>query len=1375
MRLFLYALGVLFLAAGSVPASEPPETPIITPAGGSFKPPIEVGINSFNTGTSIHFTLDGSVPISSSPVLPSGALLTLNSSKIVRAIALDESGLASGVATASFSLTGVQTTAKPVITPGDANSVGPIIVTIATSTPHAALYYTTDGSNPSPASKRYRAPFAVSGSPMMVRAIAVGGGRPASPIAQAVYRTGLAEQVRPPAITSGSVRFDGWTTASIASPTQGAIVRYTTDGSLPGLRSPMYSGPKTICVTTTLKARAFKAGMADSPVATARFEADATPPTALDVSNYGALPASLDNTQAVQSALNNACNALEGSNAARRIKIVFPTGVYHFLHGLSLNHANNVDIDGQGSTFVFHNGGYTGLTIGEHGACANITVQNILVDSDPLPDIPGTVTNSTGATFDFVVDPGYEATARRFGAILEFDPASRHPKARGVDICYGAGLFPTVVDARTLHFSLPYGKVADGMYLNLRRAGAGHTFVIANIDGVVFRNIRLYSGYGFALVPVNCENIRIDRFVVMRKPGRAALSSNEADDLHFHCCKGPIEIKDCDFEYQGDDCINLAGSYFLVTAVDGNKITITKPGIPSRSPAMAVGETIELVDGRTMLQRATALVTAVSSAPKNDSTPATTTLTLDSAPANISAGTDLVESLTWLASANVERCNFIGNRARGILIQYPDTLVQDCSFIDVSGSGVHVSTVAKIWYEGSGTTDVVVRDNSFRNCDYLWKLPDGAIHVYAENQFEQTGAAGTHARLAVVDNTIVDNDHAALSLSAVDDVDVIGNVFDNCVRDPIDKTDRANSVVWTNNALRVRLHDNTMSHGAANVINVRDLGARGDAVTDDTAAINAAIAAGIKKGPGAEVFVPAGEYLLSSHVGGAFVHIDKADGLTFRGEKGSDLLFGDPRPQGISLTSSSNTTIKDLTIEQDKYYFTQGTCVAQDPAALTVDLQLDPGYPQLDAPQLWSGEKWSNWSVHIVDKDRPGCYEGPPYFTGVPISLARIADRLWRLKYGSFQGWPAVPGGMKFLGKKMLIWDMRQWGRAIYGAEDKDCLIDNVRYYGKGANGGYSLCDCSGVMTFRRYVIDAPPGSEGLLSCGGGGQCSDIRGTLVFDHCDIQRVDDDGADIFTMYKRVHAQRDGRTIVVQTGGRFHIGDTIAIVDWISKEETTTAKVLGANTEPGGDSILSLDRDVTIARAGVGDDKDARTRDADGIDRVVDYDCACTNVVFDHCRIQCNRSRPLNLKCQNCLVENCEFTGCHAQAIFAGPETLWAEAPCVHNLIIRNNKFIGGELPCIDIGVHIGDDNAGIGVGVYGQNETKCLSLDNRNVIIEGNRFDKFSKKGAIWLRNASHVVIRNNHFGAPAGPLLANSKIVNISQCQDVAISGNSGL
>jgi hypothetical protein len=57
----------------------------------------------------------------------------------------------------------------------------------------------------------------------------------------------------------------------------GAEIRYTTDGSQPSATSPLYEAPLDFTAPTTLKARAYRAGFAPSPVASANFLDTATP------------------------------------------------------------------------------------------------------------------------------------------------------------------------------------------------------------------------------------------------------------------------------------------------------------------------------------------------------------------------------------------------------------------------------------------------------------------------------------------------------------------------------------------------------------------------------------------------------------------------------------------------------------------------------------------------------------------------------------------------------------------------------------------------------------------------------------------------------------------------------------------------------------------------------------------------------------------------------------------------------------------------------------------------------------------------------------------------------------------------------------------
>jgi hypothetical protein len=546
---------------------------------------------------------------------------------------------------------------------------------------------------------------------------------------------------------------------------------------------------------------------------------------------------------------------------------------------------------------------------------------------------------------------------------------------------------------------------------------------------------------------------------------------------------------------------------------------------------------------------------------------------------------------------------------------------------------------------------------------------------------------------------------------------------------------------------------------AANVINVRDFGAKGDGVSDDTGAINKAIAAGVKLGPGTQVFVPAGKYLLLKPTGNGHVNIENANQFTLRGEKGTELMGDDPNKHIISIDGSKNVTIKDLTIEQDKYYFSQGVVVAEDHVNHTVDLQLDPGYPELDAPQV---VVLAHWTVRMVDPKRLAPYVDEPANFGVaPTAFDKVGDRRWRLKFNDFHGWPPVSYDMDVVGQRMLLWDDRRGCHGINFSNDSDCLIQDVNYYGKGVNAGIFLANCSGTMTFRRYVIGCPPGSDGLLSCSGGGQFLDMRGSLVFDHCDYSRFDDDGADIFTLYHRVHAQNDSRNIVVEKGN-FRVGDEISVVDWADKAVRSRAVISAIADGPNNDTLLTLNSDVTALRVGMGNSKNLDAQEQDNVDRVTDYNDACASVTFTGCKFQCNRARPLNLKCQNCTVQGCDFYNCQMAPIEAGPEMWWGEAPDIHNLKIVNSRFYSFNEPAIDI-------------GIFGANEDTNTALDNQNILIEGNRFDKWGKDGAIRLRNAQHVVLKNNWFGRSREPLKLGKGIINVSHCEDVVESGNKGL
>ena len=140
-------------------------------------------------------------------------------------------------------VTSSSATALPTFTPPGGSYTSTQTVTIADATRDAAIYYTTDGTTPTTASKVYSAPIAVTTTGTTLKAIAIAPGYPQSAVAAAVYTI-----TTPPAATPIPTQ-----TITISDATAGATVYYTTNGTTPTTASTKYTGPIIFSTSATLK------------------------------------------------------------------------------------------------------------------------------------------------------------------------------------------------------------------------------------------------------------------------------------------------------------------------------------------------------------------------------------------------------------------------------------------------------------------------------------------------------------------------------------------------------------------------------------------------------------------------------------------------------------------------------------------------------------------------------------------------------------------------------------------------------------------------------------------------------------------------------------------------------------------------------------------------------------------------------------------------------------------------------------------------------------------------------------------------------------------------------------------------------------------
>ncbi|MEI6834313.1 MAG: chitobiase/beta-hexosaminidase C-terminal domain-containing protein, partial [bacterium] len=257
-------------------------TPVPAPPAGVYQVGQALSLSTSTPGAGIYYTLDGSVPTSSS-TLYAGPIF-VGVSQTVRAIAVRPGYISSNVVTLNYTITGkVQ---PPVISKGTGSYAGSQIVTLGSSTPGATVYYTLDGSEPSRSSSQYSEPLVISSS-QTLKAFAVLNNWEDSSTSIASYT--INDYVDSPTFSVPSGGYGPPQSVSIISGTLGATIYYTIDGSTPTTSSLVYSEPIGVSSGMTIKAFATKEFYSDSPVVTAVYSINgsvATPTASLGSGSY---------------------------------------------------------------------------------------------------------------------------------------------------------------------------------------------------------------------------------------------------------------------------------------------------------------------------------------------------------------------------------------------------------------------------------------------------------------------------------------------------------------------------------------------------------------------------------------------------------------------------------------------------------------------------------------------------------------------------------------------------------------------------------------------------------------------------------------------------------------------------------------------------------------------------------------------------------------------------------------------------------------------------------------------------------------------------------------------------------------------------------
>ncbi|MCR4640818.1 MAG: chitobiase/beta-hexosaminidase C-terminal domain-containing protein [Lachnospiraceae bacterium] len=288
---------VVYTGSVKVAEAAPQEktaTPVASPATGtSLSVGDTVSLSCATAGASIYYTTDGSTPTVNSALYENVIVVPESAAGkrfTVRAIAVAEGYLVSNVAAFYYTVAEIapqEQTATPVASPssGASLSVGDT-VTLSCATAGASIYYTTDGSTPTESSTRYQnaivVPESAAGKSFTLKAIAMAEGFLNSEAVSFTYVIAAAEEkvaAVPTADPADGSSLKAGDTIRLSCTTEGAEIRYTTDGSTPTESSTLYQSAIVVPESAagksfTLKAIAMAEAYVTSSVASFSYSVE---------------------------------------------------------------------------------------------------------------------------------------------------------------------------------------------------------------------------------------------------------------------------------------------------------------------------------------------------------------------------------------------------------------------------------------------------------------------------------------------------------------------------------------------------------------------------------------------------------------------------------------------------------------------------------------------------------------------------------------------------------------------------------------------------------------------------------------------------------------------------------------------------------------------------------------------------------------------------------------------------------------------------------------------------------------------------------------------------------------------------------------------
>lgn len=492
----------------------------------------------------------------------------------------------------------------------------------------------------------------------------------------------------------------------------------------------------------------------------------------VNASDFGVSTAADDNYSAF-------CKAIEYCKANPNITLKVDGGKYYFRtdKAIMLDGLKNVLIDADGAQFIFENPNYfhivncncieirgLGITwnLDVSRLASLVKIRNASKESHSF-ELEFTELNEVSADIPIMAFTKYDSETLTPGTRQDFKEnyVYQFPGSIKTVEKTGHNVLKVTHDGSLDNYT-------DGeVYLLRHHVYGGNAFNVYNTSNITFSGIKLYAVAGMGwLIENRSEHFQLLGCVIGLDPEHDDNRiSTTADGVHIANTNGKFRISGCDFSFMGDDDVNVHDNIATVT----DKLDEKTVEIYTNANNFAAGDTAIFSSKGFDRLGFSAEVTSVEGKKLTFDKELPDYIVKDCIVSNGS-----IDSGNYVISGNY----FHENRARGLLLQSNNGLCENNRFYKTMANPIKVimDISSGLWLEGTGVNGLVIRNNSFVECNVV----EWSAQISISTNIDGKSADSTLFYNITVENNSFDNFYGRLvDASNVSNLKICGNRVNN--------------------------------------------------------------------------------------------------------------------------------------------------------------------------------------------------------------------------------------------------------------------------------------------------------------------------------------------------------------------------------------------------------------------------------------------------------------------------------------------------------------------------------------------------------------------------------------------------------------------